>query len=208
MKVVQKSIVVKIAICIILLLNLIKINAQNIDYQILKDLNNVQTTFNTDANKFITNTAPYLSVGTPILMAGVGLLTKNEDLKKKGIETGIACALTVVETYALKQVVKRNRPFITYAGDLNNPDTEGGYSFPSGHSSAAFSVATSLSLNYPKWYVIAPAYLWASATAYSRMYLNVHYPSDVLVGAILGSATAWATWKINKKWQAKKKGLK
>ena len=205
MKVVQKSLALKIIICIILILNLIKINAQNVDYQILKDLNNVQTTFNTDANKFVTNTAPYLSVGTPILMAGVGLLTKNEDLKKKGIETGIACAFTVVETYALKQVVKRNRPFITYAGDLNNLDTEGGYSFPSGHSSAAFSVATSLSLNYPKWYVIAPAYLWASATAYSRMYLNVHYPSDVLVGAILGSATAWATWKINKNWQSKKK---
>jgi membrane-associated phospholipid phosphatase len=37
------------------------------------------------------------------------------------------------------------------------------------------------------------------------MYLNVHYPSDVLVGAILGSASAWVTWEIYKKLHAKKK---
>ena len=43
---------------------------------------------------------------------------------------------------------------------------------------------------------------------YSRMYLNVHYPSDVLASAILGSGTAWLTWKANKKWLQRKKQKK
>jgi membrane-associated phospholipid phosphatase len=76
---------------------------------------------------------------------------------------------------------------------------------PSGHTSSAFSTATSLSLNFRKWYVVAPAYTYAAAVGYSRMYLGVHYPSDVLVGALLGSGTAYLTWKINKKLQNKRK---
>jgi membrane-associated phospholipid phosphatase len=64
-------------------------------------------------------------------------------------------------------------------------------------------LATSLSLQYPKWYVIAPAYLYAGTVAYSRMDLGVHYPSDVLSGAIIGSGSAYITYKINRKikWQ-------
>ena len=173
-------------------------SAQSLDYRILKNLNNIQSPADNNFQKFISKTAPPISIAVPVAMIGVGLLDKNKDLTQKGIETGIAFALTVGETYLIKNLVKRPRPYLTYP-DLKNLSTEGSYSFPSGHSSTTFSIATSLSLNYPKWYVIVPAYLWAGATGFSRMYLNVHYPSDVLVGAALGSVTAWATWKINKK---------
>ena len=71
---------------------------------------------------------------------------------------------------------------------------------PSGHTSGAFNLATSLTLSYPKWYVAAPSYLWASGVAYSRMYIGVHYPSDVFIGALLGSGTAWLNYYINKKY--------
>jgi len=59
---------------------------------------------------------------------------------------------------------------------------ENSSSFPSGHTTAAFETATSLSLNFPKWYVIIPAYTWAGAVGYSRLYLGVHYPSDIAAG--------------------------
>jgi undecaprenyl-diphosphatase len=71
-------------------------------------------------------------------------------------------------------------------------------SFPSGHTSSAFNTATFICLTYPKWYVIAPAALWATSVAYSRMYLGVHYPSDVLAGAVLGAGTAYLTYYLNK----------
>jgi len=63
----------------------------------------------------------------------------------------------------------------------------------------AFATATSLSLEYPKWYVIVPAYTWAGTVGYSRMHLGVHYPSDVLIGALVGAGSAFITHKVNQK---------
>ena len=64
------------------------------------------------------------------------------------------------------------------------------YSFPSGHAALSFAVAVSGSLSYPRWYVIGPSLGWAGAVAVSRIWIGVHYPSDVLVGAALGTAAA------------------
>ncbi len=178
----------------------IESHAQNTDYQILKNISKRRSPADNSFNHFISNTAGYASVGTPILMYGIGLIEHDKDLQKKSLEIGVSVAATIVETYALKYIVKRPRPYITYP-DINALDTEGSPSFPSGHTSAAFALATSLSLNYPKWYVVVPSFAWAGLTGYSRMYLGVHYPTDVLAGAVLGAGTAWLGWKVNKAWQ-------
>ena len=68
---------------------------------------------------------------------------------------------------------------------------------PSGHTSGAFATATALSLKYPEWYVIVPSYLWASSVGLSRMHLGLHYPTDVLAGAVLGAGSAYLTYKVN-----------
>jgi membrane-associated phospholipid phosphatase len=178
--------------------------AQGLDYQILKDLNQYQSPSDNKFQKFISDADAPIVLGIPVAMVGIGFFSKDKDLQRKGLEACAAQVATVAGTYILKEIVKRPRPFVTYP-DLKNVTTEGSWSFPSGHTSSAFAFATSMSLSYPKWYVIVPSYTFASAVGFSRMYLNVHYPSDVLVGAILGSASAWATWKISKKLQAKKK---
>ncbi len=192
----------KVLIILLFLSNMGIVTAQSIDYQILKDLSKLQSPSDNKFNKFVSDAAAPLSIGAPLLIFGVGLIEKNKDLQEKGFQTGVAFAATLGGTYALKYLVNRPRPYITHP-DLKNLTTEGSPSFPSGHTSSTFSIATSLSLNFRKWYVVVPAYTWAAATGYSRMYLNVHYPSDVLVGAVLGSGTAWLTWKINKKWREK-----
>lgn len=180
------------------------VSAQGLDYQILKDLNQYQSPSDNKFQKFISDADAPIVLGVPVAMVGISFLNKDKDLRRKGLEACAAQVLTVGGTYLLKEIVKRPRPFVTYP-DLKNVTTEGSWSFPSGHTSSAFAFATSMSLSYPKWYVIVPSYTFASAVGFSRMYLNVHYPSDVLVGAILGSASAWVTWKISKKLQAKKK---
>jgi membrane-associated phospholipid phosphatase len=62
----------------------------------------------------------------------------------------------------------------------------------------AFATATSLSLAYPKWYVIVPSFAYAGTVAYSRMHLGVHYPSDVAAGAVIGAGCAYLTFLIGK----------
>jgi membrane-associated phospholipid phosphatase len=107
-----------------------------------------------------------------------------------------------IVTTGMKKIIHRDRPFITYPDIIKRVEVEG-YSFPSGHTSSAFCTATSLSLLFPKWYVIVPSYLYAATVGYSRMYLGVHYPTDVFAGALVGAGCAWLSFKAEK-WISKK----
>ncbi len=110
---------------------------------------------------------------------------------------GVNFGTNALFTYSLKNSFKRARPGITYPAQITMYEDVSSLSFPSGHTSEAFSTATALSLKYPEWYIIAPAYLWAGSVGYSRMNLGVHYPTDVLAGALLGTGTAFLTFKVN-----------
>jgi membrane-associated phospholipid phosphatase len=182
----------------------IEINyAQNFDYQTLKNIENYRSDADTRFNKFLSNADAPICIAAPLLITSIGLIKKDKKITEQGLEIGVAFVATIAETYAIKYLVNRDRPYVTHT-DLHPLGSENSRSFPSGHTSSAFSIATALSLNYPKWYVAVPAFAWASATGYSRMYLGVHYPTDVLAGAVIGGGTAWLTHVINKKWQAKR----
>ncbi len=73
----------------------------------------------------------------------------------------------------------------------------GGYSFPSGHASTSFACATMLSAFAPRLRV--PLYALATLIALSRLYNGDHYPTDVLAGAILGTATALLLRSANRR---------
>jgi membrane-associated phospholipid phosphatase len=181
-------------------------NAQNIDINILREIN-VNRNENLDYSfKFVTNTAVPFSVAAPIIIYSVGLIKKDSTIKKQAIFIGETFLVSAFITTALKHTVKRERPFDT-SSDIEKLTSAPGYSFPSGHTSLAFATATSLSMAYPKWYVIAPSFVWASAVGYSRMHLGVHYPTDVFAGAIIGSGSAYITYKANK-WLNRKRSKK
>jgi len=99
-------------------------------------------------------------------------------------------------TIGLKRIVGRPRPFVTLpmtARTSRSPDALRRFeSFPSGHASLSVALATSWSLSHPHWYVVAPSAVWAGGVTLSRLYLGVHYPSDVVTGAVLGAGTAIA----------------
>jgi membrane-associated phospholipid phosphatase len=123
-------------------------------------------------------------------------------LKHKGIFIGSSLILTSAITVIMKKAINRERPYKTYP-DIIKLSSGGSNSFPSGHTSEAFSTATSLSLAFPKWYVIVPSFSWAAAVGYSRMHLGVHYPSDVLMGALVGAGSSYLCFKAQK-WLHKK----
>jgi undecaprenyl-diphosphatase len=95
--------------------------------------------------------------------------------------------------WALKNVCRRNRPPVA----LNIPSfiiPSDRFSFPSGHTSAAFLVATLVSSFYPAW---APLlFSWAVMVGMARVILGVHFPTDTLVGALMGSGLALFSLRI------------
>lgn len=97
----------------------------------------------------------------------------------------------------MKYSINRNRPY-DQVGISSNFYREPSPAFPSGHTSNAFTSATSFVLAYPKWYIAIPAYSWATAVGYSRIHTGVHYPSDVFIGALVGTAGAYITAFLNK----------
>lgn len=177
--------------------------AQNTDIDILKNINqnrnqNLDKTFN-DISKSVYP----LSVALPISLLGTGLIKKDKNLQRQGITSLASLAISMGTTYTLKKIINRDRPYITYPS-IQPYYIEDDPTFPSGHTTAAFTTATSLSLTFKKWYVVVPAYTWAGAVAYSRMHLGVHYPSDVLAGAAIGAGSAWLCYKANRWLQRKK----
>ncbi|MCJ7449817.1 MAG: phosphatase PAP2 family protein [Bacteroidales bacterium] len=70
------------------------------------------------------------------------------------------------------------------------------YGFVSSHAANSFNIALlSLMLIRKKWYTIC-IILWASIIGYSRIYLGVHYPGDVIVGSLLGALIGWGVYKL------------
>jgi membrane-associated phospholipid phosphatase len=182
----------------------VSLHSQNIDIRMLRSINSSETLPSDNFFRFVSNSDAFVVAGVPAGMAVTGLINKNKGLFRNACVIAVASALNAGITNAMKYSINRDRPFVTYP-DITKKSKAGSPSFPSGHTSSAFATATSVSLSYPKWYIIVPSYLYAGTVAYSRMDLGVHYPSDVLAGAVIGSGCAYLTWKVNQKLLIKKK---
>lgn len=195
----------------VLLLLIVTVNpvvAQDLDIDMLKAIH-VHRDKNLDPGfKFVTHTVTPVSIAAPVTVLTIALIKKDSTLAYKGLFMAESLLVTSFISTALKYSVRRDRPFESY--DFIDPQVHAAErrSFPSGHTGHAFAAATSLSIAFPKWYVIAPAYLWAGAVGYSRMHLGVHYPSDVLAGAVIGSGTTLLAHVLNKKLLGKARGQK
>ena len=90
--------------------------------------------------------------------------------------------------WLVKNSLRRPRPQESVPGFRSLITASDQFSFPSGHSSCAFLLATAMMLVYGA--AAAPMLLWAAAVALSRVLLGVHFPGDILAGALMGSAIA------------------
>lgn len=108
--------------------------------------------------------------------------------------TAIAFAIELTLQKTLKHLLKRERPFKTLHDVkflIKPPDK---FSFPSGHTAGAFLMATVIGMFYGVF--AFPVFVWAVFVGFSRVYNAVHYPSDVISGAILGVVSAWIGFVI------------
>jgi membrane-associated phospholipid phosphatase len=179
---------------------------QNFDISLLKSINKNESSFKNNFFKTTAQSVTVVSIAAPVGVLVAGLVRHDKKLQKDAARMAGGYIFSALVTQGMKRIVHRDRPFITYPFIIKR-DAGGGYSFPSGHTSAAFCAATSLSLLFPKWYVIVPSYFYAAAAGYSRMYQGVHYPTDVFAGAVVGAGCAWLSFKIEK-WVNKKHAIK
>ncbi|WP_321334176.1 phosphatase PAP2 family protein [uncultured Bacteroides sp.] len=174
------------------------IYAQNWDINALHTINSIDGKFVRNYSKSISNTTVYIVVGIPTAMALYAKLNGDDELLGDAVYIGTSVMGTFAITYGMKYIINRDRPFERYPDRVNAQERPQSPSFPSAHTASAFSLATALSIKYPKWYVIAPSALWACSVGFSRMNEGVHYPSDVFAGAVIGTGCAVANVYINK----------
>ena len=145
-----------------------------------------------------------------IAIAVALLLTKR--YRKVGLGMAIAMAIgLLVCNVTLKPLVMRPRPY-DYQADVFHKiipllvEKQHDFSFPSGHTIASFEAATVIAINNKKWGVAA--LVLAVLIAFSRMYLYLHYPTDVLASVALGIAFAylgnWLAGKIMDRFATKR----
>ncbi|HLN56182.1 MAG TPA: phosphatase PAP2 family protein [Bacteroidales bacterium] len=188
----------KFCLCLLILSGTAIAFPQNLDIRILRALNSSQDLPSDNFFRFISDSHGYFAAAIPLTVGVTGFIKDDDLIKRKALEMSEAIVFDVAVSQALKYIVNRDRPFISYP-DITRKTGAGDPSFPSGHTSASFAAATTLSLNYPEWYVIVPAFAWAGTVGYSRMHLGAHYPSDVLGGALIGSASAVLSHYVNRK---------
>ncbi len=170
---------------------------QKFDDRVMIDLQNTRTPEKTGFLLFMSNTYKYGDIGIPAAMFVGGVINHNEALRQNSLFVASSTAVSYGLMTLIKHIVKRPRPFIQNI-NIVPVYRAGSTSFPSGHAASTIATATALSMAYPKWYIITPAFLWAGTVSYSRMYLGVHYPTDVGAGALLGAGSAVSMMFIKK----------
>jgi undecaprenyl-diphosphatase len=137
----------------------------------------------------------YFWVPVVALMWILGSAFKNEKAQKGALMLTIVFILTIIIGLTLKQVYYRPRPFLSLANVLVLVPKDFDSSFPSGHALIVAAGASIAFLFLRKKYSI-PLVIEAALVCYSRVYVGVHYPTDVLAGIFLGVAISFITYSL------------
>lgn len=128
--------------------------------------------------------------GATATIGASALLLLFNHTRHLGLVTGVANLLSHLAVQGLKRTIVRPRPSLAVPGVTPLARIPDHFSFPSGHSAAAMALATGVCLAAPL--AGLPVLALALAVGLSRVYLRVHYATDVVVGQLLGAAAAVA----------------
>jgi undecaprenyl-diphosphatase len=166
-----------------------------VDWSVLHALNNFM--FHHDGVEdpllFYVNASEALFVATLALVFLAAHGARFFAWRRASMAAVLSAGLGLLAAKVISELVDRARPFVAdpggvhlFAGHAADPG------FPSDHATAAFAIAVAILLRKRGWGIVALAA--ATVLSLGRVALGVHYPSDVLAGAALGSAAALALW--------------
>lgn len=148
-----------------------------------------------------------------LLFIGAALLLLLFKSTRKGGASALAAMLLgmIVTNLTIKPLVSRARPWVVMEGFTALVAEHDPNSFPSGHSCAAFAFGVALCMALPQKWQKAAALVAAALMALSRLYVGVHFPSDVAAGALIGALCGLAgAWIVNRvtEWYRSRKSAK
>ncbi len=172
----------------------------NYDTRLFRKINNSQTPFKTKVLNVTDRSMMPVSVLVPTSLFAYGRLRRKTYEENTGYLMSISAFTNLAVTFGIKTIVKRERPINKLQNVyMNGTPALDVYSFPSGHTSSGFAMATMFALRYPKYpLVYAPVFAWSLIVAYGRPYFGMHYPSDLLVGALIGTGSSIAIFSLRK----------
>lgn len=127
-----------------------------------------------------------LGNGGLLWIAATILLLIPKKTRKIGLMSAVALlGSLIINNNIIKNIVKRPRPFVTFTDLQIIIPTPSEYSFPSGHTASSFAAASVFYRHLPKQLGI-PSVVLAGLIGFSRLYVGVHYPTDVIAGVLMG----------------------
>ena len=176
---------------------------QNIDISVIEKIYRFQHNLNSELFNKIMIFFTILGDNGIIWIAIALILFLNRKYRKIGvfsIVSLIICALAV--NVILKPLIHRPRPFSELADITLLIKAPKDYSFPSGHTAASFVMVYIFFRHIKKYFI--PVFITGILITFSRMYLSVHFPSDIIAGIIIGIFSGYAGEKLTDGFYRKK----
>ncbi len=174
----------------------------DIDKYLLLSLNGSDSLFWDGCMKVYTS----MSIWAPLAIVLIYVLIKNNNIKDFFLlilMVGIVFGLTdLISSGICKPLFERWRPtrdpLLMYIVDVVNETRGKDYGFTSSHAANSFGIATFVMLLIKNRTLSFSLIIWASLNAFTRIYLGVHYPGDIIAGTAIGVLTGWGIYSLYK----------
>lgn len=170
----------------------------NYNVHLFRIINYNRSKFKDDILPGFTKSVFPMALLMPLSTFAYGRIYNKTFDENTGYLLAVSEGVNLLFTYGAKLFFKEQRPYEVLRGTniyKNLPLDP--YAFPSAHTSFAFTLATTFALRYPKYpQLYIPMYMWGIMVAYSRPYLGVHYPGDVLGGFAIAAVSSVLTYSL------------